>query len=267
MSYTPRFHTLVEVFEHATQQHAARPLFGTKRDGHWDWTTYGEFAHAVTTLRGGLAAKGIVRGDRVAVIADNCVEWAVACYASALSGAQWVPMYEAQLERDWAYILRDCGAKALFVANRDLAGRIAGVRDQLPDLEHVFVLHEGTDFADLQALGAASPLPPVSVEPEDVAGFIYTSGTTGDPKGVLLTQVVFVNQTAHQALCEEGTTLVGSSLDTVLPAEEARALERAEGTLVLHPRGKPVLEWTLAGMAMTFEGRPTLAVVATDEGA
>lgn len=186
--FEPRFKTLQDVYHHAVTTHARRPLFGVKQGGSWSWVTYAEFASRVDALRAALSARGIGKGDRVAVIADNRVEWAVACYASMGLGAWFVPMYEAQLTKDQAYILKDSGTKALFVSTSELATKIEAERGDLPDLEHVFVLDGAdNDWDTLLAEGEGKDVPSIPVTSEDVAGFIYTSGTTGDPKGVLLT--------------------------------------------------------------------------------
>ena len=79
-------------------------LFGTMKvtqDGikSFDWITYGEFNREVQKFRNVLVHHNIEKGDNVAVIANNRVEWAVACYACNGVGAAIVPMYEAQLEK------------------------------------------------------------------------------------------------------------------------------------------------------------------------
>ncbi len=189
MTFTPKFRTLVDIFDHSIQTFADRPLFGTKKDGRWHWMTYGEFGAKVDALRGGLAGLGVRKGDRVAIIANNRPEWAIAAYAAYGLGAQFVPMYESQLTKDWKYILGDCKAKVLFVANRAIADKIAAIRDELPALEHVVVIDgeaKGDGEVSLDALLQSEPVPAAEVEPADIAGFIYTSGTTGNPKGVLL---------------------------------------------------------------------------------
>lgn len=188
-TFQPRFETLVAIFEHATKTFANRPLFGTKERGVWQWMTYGEFREKTDHIRGALAAAGVEKGDRVAIIANNRPEWAIAAYAAYGLGAAFVPMYESQLTRDWQFILEDCGAKVLFVANESILDRIDGIRGELPKLETVVLLDgepkgEGTTtFANFLE---ADVVPLADVSGEDVAGFIYTSGTTGNPKGVIL---------------------------------------------------------------------------------
>src|SRR5260221_140766 len=64
----PTFETLVDLYQYATAEFASRELFGTKKDGRWVWTTYGEFRDQTEAMRGGLAEIGIGRGDRVVII-------------------------------------------------------------------------------------------------------------------------------------------------------------------------------------------------------
>ncbi len=185
-----KFDTLVDIFTEATKRHPQRPLFGEKRDGQWQWMTYATFKEKVDNLRGGLAGLGIKDGDRVAVISNNRSEWAIGAYATYSLGAAYVPMYEAQHDKEWAYILRDCGAVACFVANDKIASRLEAVRGEIPELKHVVNFVGGdTDHHTLAALirrGAETPAPLHKPAKDSLAGLIYTSGTTGHPKGVRL---------------------------------------------------------------------------------
>jgi long-chain acyl-CoA synthetase len=184
------FSNLVEMFERSVQAYEPNRLFGTKVNGTYQWITYGEVGALVEAFRGGLASLGVGPGDAVAVIANNRVEWAVAAYATYGLGAKYVPMYEAQLPKEWKYILEDCGAKVLLAANDLIYGQTTGFVDEIDALEHV-VNFDGAagdtmSFEGLCAAGRAAPAASVSPSSEDICGFIYTSGTTGNPKGVLL---------------------------------------------------------------------------------
>ena len=188
MTFQPRFQTLQELYRKTLSAHADRPLFGVKADGGWRWHTYADFARDVDAMRAALTELGVVKGDRVAIIADNGLPWAVSAYATYGLGAQFVPMYEAQRPKDWAFILRDSGTKVLVVASQEIADKVESLRGELPDLETVVVVG-GTGphaYEALLLLGAGKYAPMTPVTPDDIAGFIYTSGTTGDPKGVLL---------------------------------------------------------------------------------
>jgi len=186
-----KFETLVDIFAESTKRFPQQPLFGEKRDGAWQWMTYGAFKEKVDYCRGGLAGLGVNPGDRVAVIANNRSEWAVAAYATYTLGAAYVPMYESQHDTEWAYILRDCGASVVFVANDKIAKRLEALRGDLPALKHIISFQGSeTEHGTLSALirrGAETPAPVHKPDKTDLAGLIYTSGTTGNPKGVQLT--------------------------------------------------------------------------------
>jgi long-chain acyl-CoA synthetase len=197
MHFEPRFKTLVELFRHAVATYPSRQLFGTKRDGRWTWITYRDFGGMVDRLRAGLASLGVQRGDSVAIVANNRVEWAVAAYACYGLGAAFVPMYEAQNPKEWEFIARDCEAKILLVADETILKKARAFADTIPSLKTIVVIDGGTNGASAGApgrvvayeklVGEGAPVPSIEPAPEDLAGLIYTSGTTGDPKGVMLT--------------------------------------------------------------------------------
>ena len=187
--FHPKFESLVQVFHRSMEKFGDRALFGVKQDGQWHWITYGEWGDQVRRLRTALQNLGVEAGHRVAIIANNSPEWAAGAYASYGLGAAYVAMYESQLDKDWKHIIADCGAKVLFVANEQIAERVRGFRDALPDLEEVILLSgvpKGDEhaFADLLR---SEPSELVDPGPDAIADFIYTSGTTGNPKGVRLT--------------------------------------------------------------------------------
>jgi len=187
---SPKFETLVDIFQHSTRTFSSRELFGEKKNGQWTWMTYARFGQMVDDLRGGLSQLGVTTGDKVAVISNNRHEWAVGAYATYTLGAAYVPMYEAQLDKEWEYILNDCGAKVVLAATDSIATKLAALKPNLPKLEHI-IRFTGTEserdtFAGLLKRGAETPSPISHPKPSDMAGLIYTSGTTGNPKGVML---------------------------------------------------------------------------------
>ncbi len=189
------YENLVELFEASCRKFKDRDLFGTK-NGSWSWCTYGEFKESVDALRGALAKLGVEQGDRVAIVADNCVEWAAAAYATYGRGACFVPMYAAQKPDEWKFILEDSGAKVVFAANDKIYKQLCALRDELESLQQVIGISlpdsEADSYQNQLKLGRENPVEPVFPNPDDVAGYIYTSGTTGQPKGVKL---------SHKNLC------------------------------------------------------------------
>lgn len=188
---TEKFTNLVQVFEYSTREFKDCPLFGTKKDGRYQWTSYGEFAEQVTHFRGALATMGVKAGDTVAVIANNRVEWAVGAYAAYSMNAKYCPMYEAQQAEEWEFIIRDSGAKVLLAATQKIYDQVQPLIKKIDTLERVIYFDGPQDSVDsyqtLLTHGKANPSPIVQPDKDDICGFIYTSGTTGNPKGVLLT--------------------------------------------------------------------------------
>jgi long-chain acyl-CoA synthetase len=190
------FSDLVSMWERITTRYAERPLFGEKRASGWVWKTYAEVGEHVHAFRAALAALGVGQGDRVALISDNRLEWAVAVHATLSLGAAYVPMYESQTRDDWTFILRDSGAKVVFGAKREIVQALDEAKPGIPTLTHVcgFDLDakDPRSFATMLESGRTGPkLAAAQPSPEDVAAFVYTSGTTGEPKGVVLTHKNF----------------------------------------------------------------------------
>jgi len=199
-----KFSDLVDMQKKACQTHAQRDLFGTKVDGIWKWITYKEFGERVDNFRGGLAQLGIGKGDAVAIISGNRVEWAVAAYAVYGLGAMFVPMYEHQLASDWEYIINDSGAKMLISTTEAIYDKIKDWPGKIGKVEKIVSMHlpasDALSFAAVEAAGKEKPAETVAIDPDSICGFIYTSGTTGKPKGVLLSHDNFTSNVnaSHQ---------------------------------------------------------------------
>ena len=201
MTFEPRYKTLADIFQHSVREHAARELFGTKSGGVWRYMTYADFGQLVDRLRGGLVSIGIERGDRVGIVSNNRVEWAVAAFACYTLGAVFVPMYEAQSPKEWEFIVSECGAKTLFVANLTILDKARSLLESIATLRSLVVIDGApngahgappdgkriTTYAVLADSGLVAPV--VEPAPDDLAAFIYTSGTMGTPKGVMLTHM------------------------------------------------------------------------------
>jgi len=197
MSSSIKFENLVDMFERSAKAYGPRELFGTKKNGQWTWTTYAEIGQLVDDFRGGLASLGIKRGDRVCIISNNRVEWAVVAYACYGLGAAVVPMYEAQLAKEWAFIANDCGAVAVVTATKEIHEKAKELQEKVESVKHLigFALPKDDDhsYEALLEAGKASPAPSIHPEPADTSCLIYTSGTTGNPKGVILSHANIVS--------------------------------------------------------------------------
>src|SRR5579863_2314430 len=181
------------VFRRAAEEPQAvmlrRPTVPGDLAGQWTDVTAEQFKDQVVAIAKGLIAAGIQTGDRVALMSHTRYEWTLADYAIWTAGAVTVPVYETSSAEQVEWILGNSGARAVIAETDGHEQLIAGVRDRLPDLAHLWRI-DGLD--ELSAGGAAVPLEQVksaraSRRAGDLATIIYTSGTTGRPKGCELT--------------------------------------------------------------------------------
>ena len=169
--------------------------------GEWRKLSHAEVHEQVEQIAAGLRDVGIATGERVAILSENRPEWAITDFASLLIGAVDVPVYATLPPDQVAYILRDSGARIVFVSTREQLDKVLEVRDDIP-VEYIVAFDAASDasdvltFAELRERGAkaiaSGDFPGVrelgmQIEPDDVATLLYTSGTTGAPKGVMLT--------------------------------------------------------------------------------
>jgi long-chain acyl-CoA synthetase len=174
----------------STRRFSAKPLFGTKTGGAWRWIAYDEFRKDVDRFRAALGQLGVGRGDRVAIVANDSVEWAIAAYATFGRAAAFVPMYEAEAPEEWEFIIRDCGARVVIGGTRRVYDKLVEMKPRLPSLEHVMGIAlpdaDENSFRSHLIRGGPNPVETARPGPDDLAAFVYTSGTTGNPKGVML---------------------------------------------------------------------------------
>jgi long-chain acyl-CoA synthetase len=150
----------------------------------WTFTSSTRMFARARAIAGALRAAGIQRGDRVALIANNRVDWIAADFGTLFAGAVVVPIFSTLALDQMEYIFKDSEAKLAFVETAADAQRIRAACPSAPRI----VWFDGTGPDSLASFEASAvPVDPDSdVDSEDLAVLIYTSGTTGDPKGVML---------------------------------------------------------------------------------
>lgn len=186
-----RYKDLCELYESSVRRFADRPLFGTREARGFHWLSYRDFQSRVDLLRAALKMRGLSRGDKVALIAPNGVDWATVAFATFTAGGVLVPVYPFQRYDDWLEILRDAKPKFVFTHDVESASAVHGWRSELPD-DVVLVCMAGraivgsTSLDELteRALSQSSPIQ--RPDPKDLCTLIYTSGTSGRAKGVQL---------------------------------------------------------------------------------
>jgi len=152
--------------------------------------TFRQWDQRARRLANALLGLGLRKGDRIAILAYNCVEWMEIYAATANAGLVMVPINFRLLGSDIQFIVDNSEAEA-FIVQHDLVDRLDGIRPDLAIPEGHYI-HFGGDttptgfraYEELIAAGSTSDLR-VEVAPEDTWAFMYTSGTTGRPKGAI----------------------------------------------------------------------------------
>ena len=151
--------------------------------------TYRQFYREVIALAHHLHRLGVAKGDRVAILSANMPNWGITQFAIASIGAVAVPVLPGFSPAELQNILEHSGARVIFVSrllvktledihapclqHKILMNTLATIPDGCYSPEELDTLATGIDMTDV------TPLPPVTVDEEDVASIIYTSGTKG----------------------------------------------------------------------------------------
>jgi fatty-acyl-CoA synthase len=208
------------------QRFPDRPAVVFREQGiRWTWR---EFLQEVDVFASGLAALGIVKGDRVGIWSPNRVEWLLTQFATARIGAVLVNINPAYRLAELEYALNKVGCKAIIAAERfkssmyvqmlqtlapELATQTPGDLHaaRLPDLRIVIRMCDTETpgmltFSEVVELGR-STLDPATLDAigatlraDDPINIQFTSGTTGNPKGATLTHRNVVNNARYIAM-------------------------------------------------------------------
>lgn len=197
--------TLNQAIQGSIQKHPSRPALSSKIDGAFRAIPYRALGADIYVIASALERLGIRKGDRVAILSENGANWARVDLGSLALGAVTVPIYPTLPASQVSYMLRDAGARLVFVGDAAQLAKVKAVREECPDLEEVVLLEGAAEpgvrpMETFLALGKDFRLDESAyrklwegVAPEDLATIIYTSGTTGDPKGVELTHGNLMN--------------------------------------------------------------------------
>ena len=190
--------------------------------------TYGTLYGRARALAGGLTARGLAPGDRVALVMRNCPDYVEALWGIWIAGLAAVPINAKLHAKEIAYILDHAGA-ALVLATSDLRDTVdAAIEASGPRP----LLEIGS--AGHRALFDAPAREPAVVDRDDLAWLFYTSGTTGRPKGAMLTHANLVAVSASYFF----------DIDTISPGDSI-----LHAAPLSHGSGVYALPHTAAGAA------------------
>ena len=151
-------------------------------------------------IASGFRKLGLRRGDRVAILLGNRIEFPLLLFAAAHEGLVTVLLSTRQQKPEIAYVLTDCGAKVL-IHEATLTERLPDARD-VPDLVHRIAVDDDAQQSRFAVLADNPTAPtPVEVSEEDTAMILYTSGTTGKPKGAMLAHCNIVHSSMVFVSC------------------------------------------------------------------
>jgi fatty-acyl-CoA synthase len=149
-----------------------------------------EFAGRVLALAAALKNLGIGRGDVVALLLNNCLEFLETTLAVSLAGGVFLPLNYRLAADEWHYILEHAGAKAI-LTETSFEPAIDAIDSGLTALAHKVTIGDGHDrwqgYSDLLTAHAAAQLEVAVMGESDLQRLMYTSGTTARPKGVMIT--------------------------------------------------------------------------------
>lgn len=173
-----------------------------KRHRDWLSLSWQDYYRTCEAAGIGLAALGVKRGDRVAVLSNTRWEWGILDFAILGLGAVTIPIYQSNRPEEIEFILQNSEPRVLIVEDPNQLRKWEGIAKRCKFVEHVVCIqggHEAPDsvlgWDELLAKGVALS----QKDPElfrraildtglsELATVVYTSGTTGDPKGAVLT--------------------------------------------------------------------------------
>lgn len=159
--------------------------------------SFKEWNDRCCSLANGLLALGLKKGDKVAMIAYNCLEWMEVYGAIAKAGLVAVPVMYRLTPQEYKYILNNSESKAFIVAKEFVDG-VNSIKAELDVDRYIFFgedkVPEGYIHYEKLISSSSTEEPSITVSPKDVWVIMYTSGTTGKAKGAVRTHESFVAQ-------------------------------------------------------------------------
>ena len=227
--------------------------------GSWKSISWNDFDRDVTRCAKALIGQSILEKDRVGIFSQNRAECLTAEYAIYANRAVSVPMYATSTTSQIEYIINDSGMHVLFVGDQYQYDRAYEAQRTCKGLKQIVIFNPDVRLAltDVQTMYFSEFLQAgllsksdaeletrrQNAKDEDLANIMYTSGTTGEPKGVILTHVMFLEA---MRVHEKKLSVLGDDEVSVCFLPLTHIFEKAWSHFCLHK-----------GMRIDINTRPT----------
>jgi long-chain acyl-CoA synthetase len=200
------YENLGSMFQTICEKYPDKAAYMTKKEATYESISYQEVQTQVNYLAAALQELGTKKNDKILLLSENRLEWAISDYAILSCGGTTVPIYPTLLPKHIEFIINNSEGNIIITSEETQLKKILEIKKNLPKIKYI-ILMEGTasddvlSWTDMMEKGKASfeKNPKIieqslnNITSDDLASIIYTSGTTGVPKGVMLSHGNFLS--------------------------------------------------------------------------
>src|ERR1035437_1127241 len=196
--------TIPDLYVFLTEEYKVDKKFLFRKvNGVYEGINYAELKSETENFALGLAALGVRRGDKLAIMAENRPKWVFSDMAILGLGAVDVPLYPSLTAESVQFILNNSESKGIIISNKFQLNKVLKIKSYCHQLKFIIVMNEKDITPKTQGLYSFKEVQKMGelfgnnhsryfkdcirkVNENDLCTIIYTSGTTGEPKGVML---------------------------------------------------------------------------------
>ncbi|HJS31121.1 MAG TPA: AMP-binding protein [Alphaproteobacteria bacterium] len=200
----PAADTFPKLLDQNAARRGVRPAMREKDYGIWQSWTWAQTRDTAHAIAAGLAAIGVKRGDKLAIVGDNRPHLYCSIAAAQCLGAIPVPVYQDAVAEEMGYVIDHAEATIAIAEDQEQVDKLLAIRNRVPRLSLIIykdprgmrhyagahlvgleaLMQRGRDFLKAQPDFIRQEI--AKGKGDDISVMLYTSGTTGQPKGVML---------------------------------------------------------------------------------